>query len=416
MRTILTSLLLLVLIPCSSTAQDCIGAQIYSQEAFQYGRFEVAMRSAAGDGVVSSFFLYNLDTDCNWPAENNELDIEMTGNTENLYFTTHYPGPWFYTDIYSPAFNPHTAIHEYAFEWEPGIVRWFVDGNLVNVQDQVFVADLIYPMRIMMNLWASEATTWVGNWDPSVMPVSSEYEYVRYAAYTPGNGNTGTGNNFTLTWEDELNTFDENRWIVEQDGGFVGNYCRFRSSSIDWTGGKMIFKLEEAPSNPVAVPVTFSVNTEAVDLSAGDVVYLNSSFNNWCGNCMPMTQNGDVWSRTESLLPGSYEYLFTINTWEEIGGPPQGSECDFLPCDEFNNYGHIVVNGSGPTTLATPCWGTCTDCSLTTSLKEPTQTSTPRLLKVFDLLGREISSPQPGQVILKLYEDGTSERSVFWGE
>ncbi len=416
MRTRFTFLLLLVLLRFSSIAQDCIGAQLYSQEAYQYGRFEVAMRSAAGEGVVSSFFLFNMDHDCNWPDENNELDIEMTGNTEDLYFTTHYPGPWFYTDIYTPTFNPHTAIHEYAFEWEPGIVRWFVDGVLVNVQDQSFVADLIHPMRIMMNLWASDATSWVGNWDPSIMPVSSEYEYVRYAAYTPGGGNMGTGNNFSLAWEDNLNAFDENRWIIDQDGGFLGGYCRFRPSSIEWTGGKMIFTLEEAPGNPAAVPITFSVNTEELDLLPGDVIYLNGSFNNWCGTCMPMTQNGDVWSRTESLLPGSHEYLFTKNGWTEIGGPPLGSECDFLPCDEFNNYGHIVVDGSGPTTLNTPCWQTCIDCSPTTSVKEPTPTSKPRLLKVFDLLGREITHPHPGQVIINYYDDGTIEQKVFWRE
>ncbi|MCB0640120.1 MAG: family 16 glycosylhydrolase, partial [Phaeodactylibacter sp.] len=274
------SFLLILLLLCADTlfAQDCIGAQMYSTEAYQFGRFEVAMRSAAGAGVVSSFFLYNLDLDCNWPAENNELDIEMTGNTEVLYFTTHYPGPIFYTDIYTPSFNPHNAIHEYAFEWEPGVVRWFVDGALVNVQDQAYVEDLVFPMRIMMNLWASDATTWVGNWDPSIMPVSSEYDYVRYYAYTPGNGSVGTGNNFSPAWQDNLNSFNPDRWVVEQDAQIPGSYCRFRQSSVEWSNGKMTFLLEEPPANPEAVPVTFSVNTEGLDLSSGDVINLNGSF------------------------------------------------------------------------------------------------------------------------------------------
>jgi hypothetical protein len=235
MRSFLFFLLTLTSIQLS--AQDCISAQVYSQDAYLYGRFEVAMRSAAGEGVVSSFFLYNLDLGCNWPEENNEIDIEMTGNTQDLYFTTHYPGPWFHTDIYTPAFNPHDAIHDYAFEWEPGIVRWFVDGQLVNTQNQPFVQDLIHPMRIMMNLWASDATTWVGNWDPSIMPLSSEYDYVRYYEYTPGSGSVGTNNNFSPVWDDEFNSFDPDRWVIEQDGGLGGSYCRFRESSIDWSNG-----------------------------------------------------------------------------------------------------------------------------------------------------------------------------------
>ena len=175
--------LLLLYFPETIQSQECVGGQIYSNEAFLYGRFEVAMRSAQGDGIVSSFFLYNLDVGCNWPDENNEIDIEMTGNSETIFFTTHYPGPWYYTDSLVPDFNPHDSIHFYAIEWEPGIVRWFVDSQLVNVQNQVFVEGLIYPMRIIMNLWASDAVGWVGQWDPSIMPVNSEYEYTRYFEY-----------------------------------------------------------------------------------------------------------------------------------------------------------------------------------------------------------------------------------------
>ena len=339
----------------------------------------------------------------------------MTGNTEDLYFTTHYPGPWFNTDIYTPSFNPHDAIHDYAFEWEPGIVRWFVDGELVNVQDQPFVEDLIHPMRIMMNLWASEATTWVGNWDPAIMPVSSEYDYVRYYEYTPGSGNTGTGNNFNLSWEDNLDALNSDLWLVEQDGGFGGNYCRFRESSIEWTNGKMIFTLEEPPSNPATTSVTFSVNTESLSLIPTDVIYLNGSFNDWCGNCMPMTQNGNIWSRTVNLEPGTYEYLFTKNTWEETGGTPLGSSCDFSPCDEYANYGVVVTEGSDPIILESPCWGTCTDCSLVNSTTEAQILSQKQLLRTFDLLGREVV-PVPGQLLFFLYDDGTVEQKIFFEE
>ncbi|MCB0707483.1 MAG: family 16 glycosylhydrolase [Saprospiraceae bacterium] len=408
-------LLFLLLLGLSATqmvAQDCIGGQLYSQEAYLYGRFEVAMKSAEGSGVVSSFFLYNLDSNCNWPDENNELDIEMTGNTADLYFTTHYPGPWYFTDIYTPAFNPHNAIHDYAFEWEPGIVRWFVDGVLVNVQDQSFVDDLIHPMRIMMNLWAAEAVTWVGPWDPSIMPVSATYDYVRYYAYTPGNGTTGTGNNFSPIWEDNFDGFDSSRWVIEQDGGFNGNYCRFRQSSVNWTNGQMIFQLEEEPNNPESIPVTFSVNTESLSLLPGDIINLNGSFNNWCGNCMPMTQNGDIWSRTINLEPGTYEFLFAKNLWEETGGAPLSSSCDFVPCDEYGNYGFIVVAGSNPITLETPCWATCTNCNIISGTEEFENNSNKQVLKIYDLLGREVL-PVAGQVLFFLYDDGTVEKKVF---
>ena len=66
----------------SIQAQDCTGAAISTHESYLYGRYETVMQSAAGSGIVSSFFLYNIETNCNWPAENNEIDVEMTGHSE----------------------------------------------------------------------------------------------------------------------------------------------------------------------------------------------------------------------------------------------------------------------------------------------------------------------------------------------
>jgi hypothetical protein len=362
MKKILPVIVIVISFAISSTAQNCVGGQIYTNEAFLYGRFEVAMRSAEGNGIVSSFFLYNFDVGCDWPEENNEIDIEMTGNNQNVQFTTHYPGPIYYTQAITPAFNPHDAIHLYAFEWEPGIVRWFIDGQLAYVQDQPFVDGLIHPMRIMMNLWAAEAVSWVGPWDPAIMPVQSEYDFVRYYDYTPGIGNTGTGNNYSLVWEDQFNTIDPVRWSLSNNNGFGGNYCTFRGTSVALNNGKLLLQIEEESPIVEMVPVTFSVNTNELNLLPTDDIYLNGSFNNWCGTCAPMAENNGVWSITVNLEPGTYEYIFTKNVWQENGGAPLGSSCDYYPCDEYTNYGLLVTNGSDPINLETYCWGTCLDC------------------------------------------------------
>ena len=189
LATALASLLATV-----SEGQDCHSGAVTTHEAFLYGRFEVRMQSAAGDGIVSSFFQYNVDLDCNWPAENNEIDVEMTGNrSDSVQFTTHYPGPVGRTQIIPVGFNPHTGFHTYAFEWTPGVVRWFIDGELAYTQNQPFVRDLVHPMRILMNLWAADAPSWVGEWTGAPLPVASHYDYVSYASYTPGMGDTGDG-------------------------------------------------------------------------------------------------------------------------------------------------------------------------------------------------------------------------------
>ena len=264
----------------------------HDTQVYQYGRFETSMQSAQGNGIVSSFFLYNIDLGCNWPAENNEIDIEMTGNRDaSVQFTTHYPGPWNATHIEPTPFNPHAGMHDHAFEWEPGVVRWFIDGSLVYTQDEPFVDGLVYPMRILMNLWAADAPSWVGVWDPAMMPARSYYDYVRYYAYTPGSGDAGTNNKFTLEWTDEFHTaIDTGRWDVSEFGGFGGNYCTFVSSNVSTAGGELQLEMTE-PLTTTYSPVHFSVDASSLQLSASDVVYLNGGFNNWRGSCNPMSDN-----------------------------------------------------------------------------------------------------------------------------
>jgi beta-glucanase (GH16 family) len=345
----------------SAQAQQCAGGAISTHEAYQYGRFETRMQSAQGNGIVSSFFLYNADLGCNWPAENNEIDVEMTGNRDNsVQFTTHYPGPWSSTQIIPTGFNPHDGMHDYAFEWEPGVVRWFVDGELVYTQSASYVNGLMYPMRIMMNLWAADAPSWVGEFDPTVLPVQSSYEYVRYYAYTPGTGDAGSNGNFTLEWTDNLDSLDPARWETSEFGGFAGNFCEFVSSNVNTSAGQLEFLLTDKPDVTYS-PVHFSVDASGLNLSPSDRIYVNGEFNGWCGLCNPMSDSdGDgVWELTLSLPAGKHEYVYSKNGWQEVGGAPMGSSCDFSPCDAFANYGVAVPYSAALVDTDTYRWASC---------------------------------------------------------
>jgi len=399
----------------SMHAQDCDGAAMSTYESYLYGRFETVMQSAEGSGIISSFFLYNIEAGCNWPAENNEIDVEMTGNDQQIYFTTHHPDPeqpWYYGEDFYLGFNPHEDFHKYTIEWEPGIVRWFVDDDLIYTQNESATDNLQYPMAILMNLWASVAEDWAGEWDPEVLPAQSIYEYVKYYSYTPGEGNAGTGNNFSFEWEDQFEFLDTTRWKVADYTGFEGNYCTFREPNIEINDGQLIFTVDEPSSNPELITVSFSVNLEAQNLASSDVVYLNGTFNDWCGSCTPMSQNGDVWETELDLSPGQHQYLFTINSWDQVGNAPIGSECDFNPCDEFANYGLVIPSGSAPIELDTVCWQACSDCS-TLSSDNLFPEKEPKLMKIIDLLGREVVE-KPGEILIYIYEDGSAEKKMIW--
>ena len=400
----------------SVLAQDCNGAAISTFESYLYGRYETVMQSSAGSGIVSSFFLYNIEANCNWPAENNEIDVEMTGNNQQIYFTTHHPDPnqpWYYGENFFLGFNPHEGFHKYTIEWEPGIVRWFVDGNLIYTQNEAATNNLQYPMAILMNLWAADSEDWVGEWDPAILPAQSTYDYVKYYSYTPGQGNSGTGNNFTLEWEDHFDFLDTSRWNVSDYESFGGNYCTFRETNVQIDHGQLVFTIDEPDSDPELITVSFSVNVEELNLASTDIVYLNGTFNDWCGSCEPMNKNEDIWEIDLDLSPGQHQYLFTINGWDEIGNAPIESECDFNPCDVYANYGLLVSPGSPTVELATVCWQQCSDCStLSTNTIYPEKDNR-KLIKIVDLLGREVEK-RPGQILIYLYDDGSVEKKIFY--
>ena len=108
--------------------------------------------------------------------------------------------------------------------------------------------------------------------------------------------------------------------------------------------------------------VTFQVDMSDQDLSVTDVVYVQGSFNGWCGYCNPMSDiNGDdIWELTIEIPTGEYEYLFTTQGWDGLnGGVNPGSECDWLNDDSYGNYGFIL--GEEALLLGPYCFGTCWD-------------------------------------------------------
>ncbi len=230
-------------------SQECLGGELRTVDTFIYGRFEVNMKSAEGNGYVSSFFTYHdhwADSDPeDWDAFTNEIDIEFTGNLNNsVQFTTHHPY-WSQTQIVPINFNPHSEFHNYAVEWTSNSIRWFVDDIEVYSQSQAVINDLIFPQKIMMNLWSAIWEDWVGLWNPDTMPVMAYYDFVKYYEYTPGDGSYGSNNDFTLSWVDEFDIFDDTRW-EEANHGFNSNYCQFDPLNVLFHDGKMILIASDA--------------------------------------------------------------------------------------------------------------------------------------------------------------------------
>ena len=256
------------------------GAELRTKESYKWGRFEVRMKSAAREGMLSSFFTYN-DLNSIW----NEIDIEILGRyPDDIQFNPITPGRVNHLGHHKLSFSPHQDFHTYAFEWTPQYVAWFVDGQEVLRQTGTHISTLTQPQKIMMNVWAPVWENWTGTWNDLVLPAFAYYDFVSYASYTPFSGNTGTGNNFTLQWKDEFDSLDTARWDLATHT-WSDNRADMLPANVVFRDGNMILCLtketatgyvDNVPPSPTSarwsdgtLTVAFTEEVDSVTAVAG---------------------------------------------------------------------------------------------------------------------------------------------------
>ncbi len=221
------------------SAKPYKGAELRTNESFLYGRFEVRMKSAAGSGLLSSFFTYH-DTP-NIPAQWNEIDIEILGRySDEVQYNIITQGQVNHVVEQAVKFNPHQAFHVYAIEWTPDYVAWQVDGFEIYRETASHVQQLFYAQKNMMNIWLPDNPGWVGNFDPAILPVYAYYDWVKYYEYTPG-----SNNNFTLQWTDDFNLWNQGRWS-KGNHTWNGNNCDLIPQNAVFQDGYLILCLTDA--------------------------------------------------------------------------------------------------------------------------------------------------------------------------
>ncbi len=180
-----------------------------------YGRFETRIKIPYGQGLWPAFWMLgdNIDT-AHWP-NCGEIDImENIGKEPSIvHGTFHGPGYSGGSGI-SAAYSLPSGqkfsddFHTFAVEWEPNVVRFYVDGLLYKTRTPAdlptgtsWVFD--HPFFIILNVAVGGG--WPGNPDAStVFPQQMLVEYVRvYQRATPSNvpvlfADEGTGRAMAL--------------------------------------------------------------------------------------------------------------------------------------------------------------------------------------------------------------------------
>lgn len=114
------------------------GGELYSKT---YGRFEIRASLPLGQGLWPALWMLPRDHAYGGWAASGEIDlVEARGQEpDRVHGTLHYGSPW-PANVSSGGTHVFGAgesiadFHVYALEWEPGVMRWFVDGKLAGTQ------------------------------------------------------------------------------------------------------------------------------------------------------------------------------------------------------------------------------------------------------------------------------------------
>lgn len=159
-------------------------AEVQTRELYGYGTYEVRMRAAAGPGLVSAFFTFSgPQQNANRPHD--EIDIEHIGKNPRLVQLNHFASgksaKGFDADI---GVDGTASAVDYAFEWLPDTIRWYVNGRLVHEADRAKGAAIpSHPGKICLSLWngAGEGMrAWLGTFSYPGRPLTARFERVAF--------------------------------------------------------------------------------------------------------------------------------------------------------------------------------------------------------------------------------------------
>lgn len=281
------------------------GAEIYSNQSYKYGKYEMRMRMAKGSGILSTFFTYKNGSETAgtfWE----EIDIEVFGknnaNTFQSNIITNNPKKYS-EQVHSPGFSLGDGYHTYVLEWTPTYVAWYIDGLLMRKTTGGQATELTNTQSLRFNLWAANIVSWVGTFDTSVLPVYQFVNWIKYSTYTPGTGNNGA--DFTLSWTDDFNTFSTTRWS-KANWTFGENLTDFDPNNVLVKDGYLVLALTKSGQTGL---------TGSVPLDDAVTVSLDESINSLNSvKCYPNPFNNSITLTSD----GAFNYSIYNALGEEI--------------------------------------------------------------------------------------------------
>lgn len=159
--------LALNLLPATEGLNNFTGASVRRLRTSRYGKYDVVMQPAKGEGLVSGFFLYTGPV---FGTRHDEIDIEFLGrDTGKINIAVFVDGQRWERQI-DLGFDSADAAQRYGFEWTKDSIRWFAGDRLLaiyTIKDGP-IPDI--PVRLYSNIWAvsPKLADWAGKTTPDL--------------------------------------------------------------------------------------------------------------------------------------------------------------------------------------------------------------------------------------------------------
>ncbi|GAA4440676.1 hypothetical protein GCM10023188_38230 [Pontibacter saemangeumensis] len=166
-----------------------------SKGDWTYGRFEARVKLPAGKGLWPAFWMLPTDEAYGgWP-QSGEIDIMefVAAEPDKVLGTIHYGDPYPNNKHQGANFVLNSGtfaddFHNFAIEWEPGVIRWFVDDILYLTKTTQDLSPYNWPFdqRFHFLLNMAVGGNLGGPVDDSIFPKSMDVDYVRvYNGFKP---------------------------------------------------------------------------------------------------------------------------------------------------------------------------------------------------------------------------------------
>jgi hypothetical protein len=159
---------------------------------------------------------------------------------------------------------------------------------------------------------------------------------------------------------------------------------------INFGAGYWRFVYQRTDAVNVTNPnVTFRVDMSEYSGSVANGVFLNGSFNAWCGSCAPMTSVGNgIYELTVELPVSTIQYKFTVDGWMDQEFLDPAASCVDPVEDGFDNRYYSV---SDDAVLPLVCFASCSACE-SSSIEE-------------NNFANIILFPNPGNEVVSIHSD-----------